>query len=91
MDAATIVAHVRRANSEIADLAEESGFEGQAVPFICECGDPHCRGLARLSLDAFRIACSQPSWTVLGNAHGVHWRIVDTESWKTVTESRLET
>lgn len=90
MDAAAVVAQVKRANSEIAELASAGGFEAP-VPFICECGDPRCRGLATLSLDAYAIVRSQPTWTVLGNAHGVHWRIVDTDTWKTVKESRLET
>jgi hypothetical protein len=90
MDATQVVAQVRRANTEIAALAADAGFD-TAVPFICECGDPTCRGLALLSLDAFSIVATQQSWTVLGNAHGVHWRIVDTDSWKTVKESRLDT
>ncbi len=90
MNAAAVVAQVRRANTEIAELATAAEFDTR-VPFICECGDPHCRGLAVLSLDAFEIVRSQPSWTVLGNAHGVQWRIVDTDTWKTVKESRLET
>ena len=90
MDATAVVAQVRRANSEIAELASAAAFEAP-VPFICECGDPQCRGLAVLSLDAYAIVRSQASWTVLGNAHGVHWRIVDTDTRKTVKESRLET
>jgi hypothetical protein len=74
--------HRDRRSGETADFPA-------AVPFICECGDPACQGLARLSLDAFDIVQSQPSWNVLGDAHEVRWRVVDTENWMTVNESGL--
>jgi hypothetical protein len=88
MEAAEVVARVRRSNIEIAERANQSELSG-VVPFICECGDPACRGLALLSLDAFELVRSQPSWTLLGDAHAARWRVVDTQERKTVKESRL--
>ncbi len=43
----------RDANDGIRDAAEEYGLDG-TVPFICECAEPSCREIVRLTLDAYR-------------------------------------
>jgi hypothetical protein len=42
----------RDANEHIQRRARELGFE-QRVPFICECGEPECRELLRLTLPEY--------------------------------------
>ena len=43
----------RDANEQIGARARELEFEAP-VPFLCECGDPACQEIARLSLDEYR-------------------------------------
>ena len=69
MDVADRRAQVRQSNVSLVRAARESEFV-EAVPFICECGDMDCRGLARLSVDAFAVIASQPDWYLVGDGHG---------------------
>jgi hypothetical protein len=49
----------REANEDIAAVAEEEDVEGR-VPFICECAEPSCREIVRLTLDEYREIRSDP-------------------------------
>jgi hypothetical protein len=60
---------VREANVKIARTARETSLDS-AVPFICECGDPRCRGIAFLSLSEFDRVCEEPTQFLVGEAHG---------------------
>jgi hypothetical protein len=72
---------VRVANTKIAKVARERSFDAP-VPFICECGDTRCRGIAFLSLDDFDRMCEQPDRFLVGEAHGhVPAAVVTSASW----------
>jgi len=62
-------AAVRASNLEIVREAEQGDF-GSRVPLICECGDVACVGFARMEVDGFNVAATQPSWFIVGDAHG---------------------
>jgi hypothetical protein len=49
----------RKANEAIADLAEDTESE-ETVPFICECADPGCHEIIRMSLDEYSEIRSDP-------------------------------
>ena len=49
----------REANDGIGDVADELGMTG-LLPFVCECADPTCRDLVRLSLDDYQSIRSDP-------------------------------
>ena len=49
----------RKANEGIARFAEDVGAEG-ALPFFCECAEPTCREIVRLTLDDYRQVRSDP-------------------------------
>jgi hypothetical protein len=76
MKAEDVVARVRTANVAIAQVARDAEF-AESVPFVCECGDPTCQGLARLSADAFDLIASRPAWRLVGDAHGHRAAVVD--------------
>ena len=54
----------RTANEAIEDRAAELAFhlESDFVPFICECGDPRCTELIRLTLDEYEEVRANPRW-----------------------------
>jgi hypothetical protein len=60
---------VRDSNVKIANVARETSFEA-LVPFICECGDPSCRGISLLSLGEFEAMRAKPAKFIIGEAHG---------------------
>ena len=47
----------REANERIEERARELEFE-QPVPFLCECGEPSCQAIVRLSLDQYEAVRS---------------------------------
>lgn len=49
----------RDANEDIAAVAEEQYAEGR-LPFVCECAEPTCREIVRLTLDDYREIRSDP-------------------------------
>lgn len=49
----------RRANENIERAAEAIGLDGE-VPFICECAEPACTAIVRLSLDAYAEVRQDP-------------------------------
>jgi hypothetical protein len=65
----------RDANEQIAAAAADLGVAPEFVsPFICECSDPRCVQVIRLTLDAYRHVRSNPRWF----AHAIgHETIVD--------------
>jgi hypothetical protein len=53
----------RDANDEIAGAAAEHGLKGGApVPFVCECSDPRCTKLIRLTLEDYEAVRRNPRW-----------------------------
>jgi hypothetical protein len=53
----------RDANEEIEAAASGYGLgDGRAVPFLCECSDPRCMQIIRLTLDEYRRVRSNPRW-----------------------------
>lgn len=59
----------REANERIAEAAVRYGAEGR-VPFICECAEPTCREIVRLTLDEYREVRTNPRHFM--NAIGHH-------------------
>jgi hypothetical protein len=59
----------REANARIAQVARETLFSAP-VPFICECGDPACRGVALLAQADFDQMVKEPAQFLVGEAHG---------------------
>lgn len=49
----------REANEGIGEAAEEHQFATR-IPFICECADPSCREIIRLTLDEYKQLRSDP-------------------------------
>lgn len=41
----------------------------RAVPFICECADPRCTAIVRMSLEAFEEVRADPAWFLNAPAH----------------------
>lgn len=61
---------VRESNMKIANVARESAFLDAPVPFICECGNPGCRGIAHLLLGDFDAMLNEQGQFLVGEAHG---------------------
>ena len=49
----------RKANESISEVAEAASFS-QPVPFFCECADPACRDIVRLSVEDYRAVREDP-------------------------------
>jgi hypothetical protein len=60
---------VRESNVKIANFARTTSFSGP-VPFICECGEQRCRGIAVLPLADFNQMVDEPPQFLVGEAHG---------------------
>src|SRR5215210_5482680 len=58
----------RDANEKIRDAREEIEFEGK-TPFLCECEDPHCRTIVRLSLEEYEAIRAHPRRFVIADGH----------------------
>jgi hypothetical protein len=50
----------REANERIQDRARELDFP-EPVPFLCECGEPDCKEILRLTLDDYERVRSNPA------------------------------
>jgi hypothetical protein len=68
----------RVANERIQDVALEHEI-GEPVPFLCECADPRCTTIIRISLGDFADVRSSPVRFVHATGHGEpeHTRVVD--------------
>jgi hypothetical protein len=72
---------VRESNHKIANVARETSLDAP-VPFICECGDPTCRGIALLFLSEFDRMSLDPEHFIVGEAHGhVPAAVVTSLTW----------
>ena len=60
----------REANEDIAEAASRNSYGG-AVPFICDCAEPTCRELVRLSLDEYQAIRNDPRAFVNAKGHQV--------------------
>jgi hypothetical protein len=58
----------REANEKLENKRQELEIDGR-TPFLCECGDPACTELIRLSLEEYEHVRSQPNWFLVANAH----------------------
>jgi hypothetical protein len=67
----------RKANEGIREAAEVYRFESR-IPFICECEDPHCRQLIRLTHAEYLDVRDHPRrfFSVPGHEGGVATRVV---------------
>jgi hypothetical protein len=52
----------REANEQIERKADELRLGFESVPFICECPDPGCTSILRLSLVDYEMVRSRPEW-----------------------------
>ena len=59
----------RKANEGISNVAADQGVDG-LLPFICECADPRCTEIVRLTLAEYEHVRGRPTWFL--NAHGHH-------------------
>jgi hypothetical protein len=79
----------RAANEGIRKAADEHQIEGP-IPFVCECADPTCRELLRLSLADYAAVRRNPRWFLNATEHHVAahgWaRVVDERDGYVVVE-----
>ena len=55
----------RDANDGIEEAATSFGFPPEDwAPFICECSNPRCAEIVRLTLDQYRYVRSNPRWFI---------------------------
>jgi hypothetical protein len=60
----------RDANNDIEAAAAGFGIApGRWTPFICECSDPQCMQIVRVTLDEYRHVRSDPRWFVHAIGH----------------------
>jgi hypothetical protein len=59
----------RRANEQLADRIRELAPALQALPFICECGDPHCTQIVTLSREQYEQVRSNPAHFLVVPGH----------------------
>jgi hypothetical protein len=72
----------REANESIAQTAEAYRVDA-AVPFICECAEPTCTQIVRLSLVEYGHVRSNPRWFVNAVGHQVA-----AQGWARVVEEK---
>jgi hypothetical protein len=71
----------RDENVKIAQAARETSFRAP-VPFICECADPGCRGVAVLPQADFDQMVKEPAQFLVGEAHGfLPGKVVTPATW----------
>jgi hypothetical protein len=62
----------RDANEEIDAAATEHGLDdGRLTPFICECSDPRCTQIIRLTLREYRRVRGNPRWFAHAPGHEI--------------------
>jgi hypothetical protein len=63
-------ARFREANEDLRAARERFEFEApEPTPFICECGDPRCREIIRLTLDEYERVRGDPNTFALVPGH----------------------
>ena len=76
----------REANEKISGKRRELDIEGR-TPFICECGDPDCTVVLRLSLEEYEQVRSQPRWFLIADGHDAQSaRTVESHDGYTIVE-----
>ncbi|MFL5945182.1 MAG: hypothetical protein ACJ74C_07065 [Gaiellaceae bacterium] len=58
----------REANEKLSNKRNELELGGE-TPFLCECGDPDCTDLVRLSVDQYEHVRSRPDWFLIARGH----------------------
>lgn len=58
----------REANEQLEDKRSELELDGR-TPFLCECGDPGCTELVRLSLEEYEHIRSHANWFLIAYPH----------------------
>ncbi len=58
----------RDANEQIESRADELEFE-DPIPFLCECGDPACHTIVRLSADDYAAVRRSATWFLVEPGH----------------------
>jgi hypothetical protein len=58
----------RDANERIQERARELEFE-PPVPFLCECGEPSCRAIVRVGLQAYEVVRAHATWFLVALDH----------------------
>jgi hypothetical protein len=58
----------RRANEILGIKRQDLDIEG-ATPFLCECGDPTCTELIRLSLEQYEHVRTRANWFLVAIGH----------------------
>jgi hypothetical protein len=58
----------REANEKLGIKRQELDIDGR-TPFLCECGDPGCTELIRLSLEQYEHVRSHANWFVVADGH----------------------
>ena len=61
-------AHFREANERLGEKRIQLDADG-LTPFICECSDPACTELIRLTLAEYEHVRSNPTWFVTASGH----------------------
>ncbi len=58
----------REANEKLSDKRKELNIDGE-TPFLCECGDPECTQLVRLSVEQYEHVRSGAGWFLVARGH----------------------
>jgi hypothetical protein len=58
----------RAANENIDEVAEQTGLE-RGIPFLCECADPECVEIVRLSVAEYAAIRRNPRWFLNAPGH----------------------
>jgi len=75
----------REANEDLEDKRRELALDG-LTPFLCECDDPHCTELIRLSLGEYEHVRSRANRFVVVGGHEPVSRTVEQHDRYTVVE-----
>ena len=59
----------RHANERLHERIVAIAQDGQRIPFLCECGDPTCTELVRLSLEQYEHIRTHANWFLLATGH----------------------
>lgn len=72
----------RNANERISQAAEAEEIE-EPVPYVCECADPHCHEMVRMTVREYREIRQEPRtfWNVPGHE-------ASSQGWAQVIEDR---
>ena len=66
----------REANEKLGSKRQELDLTGR-TPFLCECGDPLCTELVRLTLEEYEHVRSRPNWFLIADGHDAEGGQID--------------